>query len=160
MMIIALKRWILLLKIVIEIVIMSVTWIVIIYELVEVAIVKVWSLKCVAYYKNFEIVEIELREMWLNMRVEVNMCIEVKLLLDDCKLKFVEKDNKVLSIFIKNVKILEKSKKIIVDFEIVEATIKILLSEYQWKNETILLNVLIDSVWFEFAKIHELCFEA
>ena len=65
------------------------------------------------------------------MRVEVNMCIEVKLLLDDCKLKFVEKDNKVLSIFIKNVKILEKSKKIIVDFEIVEATIKILLSEYQ-----------------------------
>ena len=162
-MIIALEKriqWILLSKIAIEIIIMSIAWIVIIYELVEVAIVSAWSLRRVAYCKDFEIVEIGLREMWLNMRVEVNTCIEVKLLLDDYKSKFVEKDNEALSIFVENVRILEELKKIAVDFEIVEAMIEMLLSEYQWKSETILLNVLIDNVWFEFAKIHELCFEA
>ena len=65
------------------------------------------------------------------MRVEVNTCIEVKLLLDDYKSEFVEKDNEVLSIFVENVRILERSKKIAVDFEIVEAMIEMLLSEYQ-----------------------------
>ena len=64
------------------------------------------------------------------MCIEVNTCIEVKLLLDDYKSEFVEKDNEVLSIFVENVRILERSKKIAVDFEIVKATIEMLLSEY------------------------------
>jgi len=89
------------------------------------------ELEGVAYCKDFGVVGVGLREVWLDMRVEVSTCIGVKLLLGGCKPGFAEEGNEALPIFAGNVRILEGSKKIAVDFGIVEATVGMLLSEYQ-----------------------------